>query len=361
MKLTIATCSFIAVALAALGCRSEPDATTRCTVRVNQDMAAYTEQVRTMELGFRSSGEDGSGGLTSVPNEAAMVTGDQNILNVRAVVRYRVRNVEAFTSRVDDPEGCPDGRTLRDATLAALNEAVGQHGRDALLTPSDAWLDVEATVRSKAQTLLDDYRTGIEVLSVDLQDVSLPPQVCATRDAPGPAAVEQALAQSNSVDSARLLLVGLPPISAFTSDKRNLLLDAYVRYRIVDERAFNQALGSEQTAASRITDIVTAELRAEISALTAREVIGGDIVPGTAGSPYTVRPAMTAEGIASREAAVGTVRQKSNAKVKANGLGISVVDVRIRTVSFPVDVRESVYSRMRADPSVMTSCPNRDA
>lgn len=368
--------SLITVALTIMGCNPEPDAATRCAVRVDKDVAAYTEQVRTMELGFRSAGEDGLGNFTSVPNEALMVTGDQNILDVQAVVRYRVKDVEAFTSRVDDPEGCPDGRTLRDAALAALNETVGQRSRDVLLTPGDARLEVESSVRAKAQTLLGYYRTGIEVLSVELQSVSLPHQVCPTAqastahtvqllsasgDARIPAAVDRVLSQNGPLIPARLLYIDMPPLLAFTSDKRSLILDAYVRYRIVDEAAFKQTLATTQTAVSRTTAIVTAELRAAVGAHTGRETIGAELVLNASGTGYTVHPVITEDGTPSREGIMRSVRLESDAKAKAASFGFEIVDVRLRSVSYPPAVRESIYTRMRAQPSITAFCLGGDA
>ncbi len=82
-----------------------------------------------MELGFRPAPNQ-----RDVPVEALIVTGDWNIVDVRLVVQYRIEDLDAFVSNVDDPGeldrdtgyGCPDGRTLKDVTESVIRQVVGQ-------------------------------------------------------------------------------------------------------------------------------------------------------------------------------------------------------------------------------------------
>ena len=125
-----------------------------------------------MELGFRTSD---SGATLPVPAESLLITGSLDIVDARAVVQYHIKDPDAFVSRVADPEGCPNGRTLRDAALAALSEVVGQHSIDDLLTHKRP--EVEEATAARLQEILDSYGTGINVLYVNLLDVSPPDQV----------------------------------------------------------------------------------------------------------------------------------------------------------------------------------------
>ncbi len=135
-------------------------------------------ETKTMELGFRADGVS-----RDIPVEALMITGDLNIVDIQMVVQYRISDIEQFLFRVDDPGdpdrglriGQPDGRTLKDATEAALRQVVGQRGIDDVLTVAKE--EVRDDTTQLLQEILDDYGAGIEVLSVVLQTVRPPDPV----------------------------------------------------------------------------------------------------------------------------------------------------------------------------------------
>jgi len=140
-------------------------------------------QVRRMELGFR-----GQEGVAPVPvlDESLMISGDLNIVDVRMVVQYDIKNLIDFLFRVDDPGesagvernipiGQPDGRTLKDAAGAALRLVVGQRSIGAVL--AERRIEVEIATRARLQEILDNYRTGINIVGIELQEVQAPEQV----------------------------------------------------------------------------------------------------------------------------------------------------------------------------------------
>ena len=135
-----------------------------------------------MELGFRSDQ-----GIT-VPVEALMITGDLNIVNVQLAVQYRISNPKDYLFQVDDPgdpdrnipQGDPDGRTLKDATEAAVRQVVGQRGIDDVLTRQKE--QVQSDTAQLIQAFMDSYGTGINILSVQLQEVKPPDAVRAAFD-----------------------------------------------------------------------------------------------------------------------------------------------------------------------------------
>ena len=148
----------------------------------NRDVI-QTVETRRMELGFRS-GEGGA--LTPVAVEAQMISGDLNIIDVQMVVQYNVKDLNNFLFRVFDPgendgaqrdipAGRPDGRTLKDATEAALRLVVGQRGLGEVLAEQRTQLEIDT--QEKLQEILDSYESGINILSVELQKVEAPEDV----------------------------------------------------------------------------------------------------------------------------------------------------------------------------------------
>ena len=139
-------------------------------------------ETRRMELGFR--GTD-TGAISAFPDEALMISGDLNIVDVAMVVQYNIRDLNSFLFRVDDPgeetpgrsvlAGEPDGRTLKDAAEAALRLVVGQRSIDDVLVLRRE--EVADRTKERLQQILDSYSTGINVLTVQLQDVKAPEEV----------------------------------------------------------------------------------------------------------------------------------------------------------------------------------------
>ena len=140
---------------------------------------------RNMELGFFTTT---TGATSDQSQEALMITGDLNIVNVQMVVQYRIADLEKYLFRVDDPGevlrdiegGNPEGRTLKDATEAALRQVVGQRSIDDTLVTGRE--QVQSDTRTLLQEILNQYETGIEVLNVALQTVRPPDQVRAAFD-----------------------------------------------------------------------------------------------------------------------------------------------------------------------------------
>ena len=139
-------------------------------------------ETKTMELGFRSEP------ARDVPQESVMITGDLNIVDATLVVQYNISNLEQFLFQIDDPgdadrdprEGRPDGRTLKDATEAALRQVVGQRSVDDILTVGKE--AVQQDTQTLLQELMDGYESGIQILEVALQEVTPPDAVRAAFD-----------------------------------------------------------------------------------------------------------------------------------------------------------------------------------
>ena len=83
------------------------------------------EQIRNQEIGFRSSG----GSLSSVAHESLMLTEDENIIDIKFSIQYRVNDARFYLFNVLDPD-----LTLRQATESAVREVVGRSGMDFVIT-----------------------------------------------------------------------------------------------------------------------------------------------------------------------------------------------------------------------------------
>ncbi len=121
------------------------------------------DEVRRLEIGVRGS--------APIPDEAQMITGDQNIVDVQLLVQYNIKSSQDFLFRAVDPGGL----TLKDAAETSLRQVVGQREIDDVLTIEKE--AVQEDTRLKLQQLLDLYQTGIRVTEVKLLNVRPPDQV----------------------------------------------------------------------------------------------------------------------------------------------------------------------------------------
>lgn len=122
----------------------------------------------------------------------------------------------------------------------------------------------------------------------------------------------------------RLLEYDSPPEEILSKDKKSLIVDNYVRWKIVDPLQFLKTVQAVPTAKSRMDDIVYSELRRELGTHDMVEIITEN-----------------------REEIMDIVTKQSNSATLS--YGISVVDVRIRRVDLPAENEESIYARMEAE------------
>lgn len=125
------------------------------------------DQIRTAEIGYRSDSRNRNG---DVPSESLMLSKDENIIDVKIAVQYKIVDASKYLFEVADPDA-----TLRTSTESALREVVGQNKMDFVLT--EGRNEVVSRVKALAQAKLDDYHTGLLITSVNLQDAQPPEQV----------------------------------------------------------------------------------------------------------------------------------------------------------------------------------------
>ena len=100
----------------------------------------------------------------------SMLTEDENIVDVKLNVQYRVTDPVSYALRVEDPE-----LTLRDAAESALRHEVGSTEMDPILTTGRVVL-AEA-VKQRLQFYMDEYNTGITLQNVNIKDATPPAAV----------------------------------------------------------------------------------------------------------------------------------------------------------------------------------------
>ena len=120
------------------------------------------EQIRRIEVGFR--------GAQRVPEEALMLTGDENIVDAQIVVQYRVADPSKYLFRLRDPEAA-----LLAATEVALRSTVGSMTIDQVMIEERA--KVQADARLFIQRLMDAYESGLVITEVKLQAADPPDAV----------------------------------------------------------------------------------------------------------------------------------------------------------------------------------------
>jgi membrane protease subunit HflK len=123
------------------------------------------EQVRRLEVGYRTMGE-GGGGKTKQPREALMLTEDENIIDLQFAVQYNLNNAKyyLFNNRGTD-------EAVMSAAESAIREVVGKNKLDDLLQKG------LADTSERMQVILDSYKTGVHIISVSLQSAQPPEQV----------------------------------------------------------------------------------------------------------------------------------------------------------------------------------------
>jgi membrane protease subunit HflC len=130
----------------------------------------------------------------------------------------------------------------------------------------------------------------------------------------------------------RILTLDTPDAERFiTSEKKNVLVDSFLKWRIADVRQYYVSVrGDELLAQTRLQQRVNAALREEFGKRTVHDVVSGE-----------------------RDEIMRTVREKVDNDAKE--IGVQIVDVRLKRVELPQEVSEAVYRRMEAERRAVAS------
>lgn len=124
----------------------------------------------------------------------------------------------------------------------------------------------------------------------------------------------------------RILTLDNPDPERFiTSEKKNVLVDSFVKWKIIDPKLYYISVAGDETRAkTRLSQTVNAGLREEFGKRTVNDVVSGE-----------------------RDKVMEQMREKAD--LDARKIGVQIIDVRVKRVDFPPEVSESVYRRMEAE------------
>jgi membrane protease subunit HflC len=126
-------------------------------------------------------------------------------------------------------------------------------------------------------------------------------------------------------DTRILTIDSTEPERFLTSEKKNVLVDLFVKWRITDVRIYYVSVGGDEARArTRLLQTINDSLRAEFGNRTVHEVVSGE-----------------------RDKIMELMRDRANED--ASKIGVQVLDVRMKRVDLPQEVSESVYRRMEAE------------
>lgn len=159
-------------------------------------------RINRVEVGYRAPADAGPNvrpvGARDIPEESLMLTGDENIVDIDFAVFWRISDAGQFLFNTRSPDA-----TVKSAAESVVREVVGRTPIQPVLGPARA--QIEAEVRRGTQAIMDQYRSGVEITQVQLQEVGPPAQVVdAFRDvqragADRERAVNQAQADRNQI------------------------------------------------------------------------------------------------------------------------------------------------------------------
>jgi membrane protease subunit HflC len=126
-------------------------------------------------------------------------------------------------------------------------------------------------------------------------------------------------------DSRILTLDAGEPERFITAEKKNVMVDSFVKWRIVDVKQYYISVGGDEVRANtRLMQTVNSSMREEFGKRTIHEVVSGE-----------------------REQIMNVLREKTDSD--ARKIGVEVLDVRLKRVDFPMEISDSVYRRMDAE------------
>lgn len=205
-------------------------------------------QVRQTEVGYRSRSSGGvfqQGQVQAVDEEAAMLTGDENVVNVQFNIQYHIKPGDGavdYLFNVTQPDA-----VVKKAAEAAMREVIGKTTLETALT--EGRVKVQDEVTELLQDILDRYRVGVQVVAVQMQAVQPPSEVSeAFKDVASAREDKQRLA--NEAEAYRRDI--LPKAQGDAAEIRNKA-EAYKQTRI------NDAQGEAQRFLSVLKEYEKAE------------------------------------------------------------------------------------------------------
>ena len=130
-------------------------------------------KINRAEIGYRTLVDSQRGAFTrAVPDESLMLTGDENIIDVKFTVFWRIMDAGQYLFNIQAPE-----RTVKDAAESAMREVIGKTRLQSAL--AEERLLLAQQTHQLTQQVLDYYGAGIEITQIEPQDIAPPEAVIA--------------------------------------------------------------------------------------------------------------------------------------------------------------------------------------
>jgi membrane protease subunit HflK len=133
-------------------------------------MTPKVSRVNRIDVGFRSSNEGSRGTIGDIKEESAMLTGDENIVDINYSVFWVIKDASKYLFNIQDPIG-----TIKVVAETAMREVIARKKIQTILTQGRAEIEIE--VQKIMQQILDSYNSGIDITQVQAQKSDPPAQV----------------------------------------------------------------------------------------------------------------------------------------------------------------------------------------
>ncbi|MDD2723461.1 MAG: FtsH protease activity modulator HflK [Methylovulum sp.] len=137
---------------------------------IEQVNIVNVKEQRFIEVGYRSMGGEQMAGSIPKVEEALMLTKDENYVDVRLAVQYQVKDAKDFIFNIVNPAA-----TLKQVTESAQRGVIGGSTMDFVLTEGRS--EIVTQIKKEIQDVMDSYKSGVQITSVNLQDAQPPEQV----------------------------------------------------------------------------------------------------------------------------------------------------------------------------------------
>jgi membrane protease subunit HflK len=133
-------------------------------------MTPKVSRVNRIDVGFRSSNEGSRGAIGDIKEESAMLTGDENIVDINYSVFWVIKDASKYLFNIQDPIG-----TIKVVAETAMREVIARKKIQTILTQGRAEIEIE--VQKIMQQILDSYNSGVDITQVQAQKSDPPAQV----------------------------------------------------------------------------------------------------------------------------------------------------------------------------------------
>jgi modulator of FtsH protease HflK len=133
-------------------------------------MTPKVSKVNRIDVGFRSSNEGSRGAIGDIKEESAMLTGDENIVDINYSVFWVIKDASKYLFNIQDPIG-----TIKVVAETAMREVIAKKKIQTILTQGRAEIEIE--VQKIMQQILDSYNSGVDITQVQAQKSDPPAQV----------------------------------------------------------------------------------------------------------------------------------------------------------------------------------------